>query len=182
MELVSRTIDCSTRQGDEVLLMPIGDIQWYGDERAIALKMLRRHIEWGVANNAYFIGMGDYVDTFSPSNRERLRSAALYDTAREAVDKLTHDLVEEIFERALKPSVGRWLGLLEGHHLHEYMDGTTTDQHLCRLLKAPFLGSSAYVRLVLRRQGASSVPVLIWSHHGVGGGTSLSGPLNQLLN
>lgn len=182
MELVSKSIPVSTRQSDEVLLMPVGDIQYSGDDKAIALGMLKRHVQWGVDHNAYFIGMGDYLDTFSPSNRERLANANLYDTGKGAVDKMAHDLVNELYTKALAPSKGRWLGLLEGHHYHEFKDSTTTDQELADLLGAPALGTSAYARLRFVRPGerGRANDVLIWAHHGTGGGSSISAPINKL--
>lgn len=178
MELVSHVMPMRNRQS-EVLLMPVGDIQWYGDGAAVALGMLQRHIDWGVKQGAYFLGMGDYIDAFSPSNRERFKSAHLYDTAMRAVDDKAEDLVNDLFNKALKPSKGRWLGLLEGHHFHEFRNGTTTDQLLADKLDAKFLGTSAYVRLQFQRM-TSKGNVVIWCHHGRGGGRRLSGPLNQL--
>lgn len=182
MELVSKLIPVSSRQSDEILLMPVGDIQWAGNESQVALGMLKRHIAWGVEHNAYFIGMGDYLDTFSPSNRQRLRGAAMYDTAMEAIDAKAKELVDELFAKALAPSKGRWLGLLEGHHYHQFEDGTTTDQYLATLLGAAELGTSAYVEMKFKRVGPQrrSDSLLIWAHHGTGGGTSISAPINKL--
>lgn len=164
--------------------MPIGDLQYAGDDDAIALSMLKRHIQWGVDHNAYFIGMGDYIDTFSPSNRQRLANANLYDTAKQAISKAAERFVTEIYEKALAPSKGRWLGLLEGHHYHELDNGETTDGYLARLLGAPALGTSAYVRLQFTRKRADGAgrhdDVLIWAHHGVGGGQGISAPINKL--
>lgn len=171
------------RQADEILIMPIGDIQWYGEKKGIALGMLRRAIEWGVKHNAWFLGMGDYVDAFSPSNRQRLRGAALYDTAQAIVDSRAEQLVHEIFEEALKPSVGRWLGLLEGHHYHQFSAGMTTDMILADKLKTRHLGTSAYVRLRFQRGGVkdpTSQQVLIWCHHGAGAGQTPAAILNKL--
>lgn len=182
MELVSHELIAKGRDSDPILLMPVGDIQWIGDSKEVALKMLKKHIAWGVEQGAYFIGMGDYIDSFSPSNRQRLRGAALYDTALKGIDGMAQNLVEELLEEALAPSRGRWLGLLEGHHFHEFRDGETSDQYLSRALDAPFLGTSAYVRLVFRRgkSGTARGRVLIWAHHGAGGGTLQGAPLNKL--
>ena len=176
MEIVSRRFPPEK----PILLMPVGDIQWAGDESEIALSMLQKHIQWGVDNNAYFLGMGDYIDTFSPSNRAEIKSAKLYDTARKALDQSAEKMVKEIYEKALKPSRGRWLGMLEGHHFHEFLDGTTSDQMLTRMLSTTFLGSSAYVRLMFDGGAGKVGTVLVWCHHGTGGGRRLSAPLNQL--
>lgn len=181
MELVSHTMPVQSRQSDEVLVMPIGDIQWAGDHKEVAIKMLKKHIAWGVEKGAYFLGMGDYIDTFSPSNRARLRSANLYDTAMKATDKMASDLVEELYEEALAPSRGRWLGMLEGHHFHEFRDGTTSDQKLTNMLQGNFLGTSAYVQLkFMMGGGKKSGAVTIWCHHGSGGGTTIGAHLNKL--
>jgi hypothetical protein len=178
VELVSHVIPARVDQ--EILVMPIGDIQWSGRDSEVALGMLRRHVEWGAERGAYFLGMGDYIDFMSPSNRARFASAALYDTALKTVDDKARSLVEDLWLKALLPSRGRWLGLLEGHHFHEYRDGTTTDQDLAARLDAPFLGSCAFVRLVLQRTKTQRGNVIVWCHHGVGGGVTLGASLNQL--
>jgi hypothetical protein len=68
-----------------------------------------------VEQGAYFIGMGDYIDFMSPSNRARFQNAGLYDTTVKSVDDKARSLVEDLWLKALKPSKGRWLGLLEGN-------------------------------------------------------------------
>lgn len=164
-------------------IMPVGDIQWFGDDHEVALEKLRAHIAWGVERGAWFIGMGDYIDAFSPSNRQRLKAAAMYDNANRVLDEAARNLVKELYERALKPSAGRWLGLLAGHHYAELRDGTTTDQMLAGLLKTRHLGDCAYVRLRFRRDPAhrtTSGAVLIWAHHGQGAGKSIAAPVQKL--
>lgn len=178
MEIVSHAIPAKV--GEDVLIMPIGDIQWSGRDNEVAMGMLKRHIQWGVDRGAYFIGMGDYIDFMSPSNRVKFANAGLYDTALKTVDDKAASLVEDLWLQALKPSKGRWLGLLEGHHYHDYRDGTTSDQDLAKRLDAPFLGTAAFVRLVLKMSANRVGNVVIWCHHGVGGGGTLGAPLNKL--
>ena len=178
MELVSHVIPAKV--GQEILVMPISDVQWSGRDSEVALGMLKRHIEWGVERGAWFIGLGDYIDFMSPSNRQRFANAGLYDTAVKSVDDKAASLTEDLFLKALAPSKGRWLGLLEGHHFHQYRDGTTTDQDLAKRLDAPFLGSCAFVRLVLKLTKTRVGAVTIWCHHGVGGGATVGAPLNKL--
>lgn len=186
MELATRDIYC--RSGQEILLLPVGDIQYAGEGSSTALSTLKRHIEWGVKRGAYFIGMGDYVDFASPSNRQRLRSAALYDTADSVIELSAASLTKELYERALKPSTGRWLGLLEGHHFYQYQSGVTTDMELCTLLKTQHLGTCAYVRIHLIDQGSGKknskhshrATFVLWVHHGAGSGNRAGAPLNRL--
>jgi len=180
VELHSVTIPVArTVHNDPVLLMPVGDIQYAGKDSSTAVTMLTKHIAWGVAHNAYFLGMGDYVDFASPSNRLRLAQAALYDTATKTIGDAARALTLDLYKTALQGSEGRWLGLLEGHHYYPFADGTTTDQLLCQRLKTRFLGTSAYVRLMFQR-GTRWGSVLIWCHHGTGYGARASAPLNKL--
>jgi hypothetical protein len=158
----------------QVVVAPLGDVQWTGPEGAAAERLLRRHIELALARDAYFLGLGDMIDFLSPSNRQRLRSAALYDTADAVIDAKAHALVEELYERVLKPTRGRWLGMLEGHHFYE-AQGSTSDMWLAELLETSFLGTSAYIRLL-------PADVVLWAHHGVGNSVLPSGPLNKLYH
>lgn len=162
------------------LIMPIGDIQWFGEGNEVCIDKLAAHIKWGMERNAWFIGMGDYIDAFSPSNRQKLKEAGLYDTAYRVLSNAARDITDELYERALKPSCGRWLGLLAGHHYATLTDGVTTDQYLCGKLKAPFLGDCGYVRLLFNAGDKKTGQVLIWAHHGVGSGQTMAAPLNKL--
>lgn len=158
----------------EVIVMPIGDIQ-LGAE-GCDLPRLRRHIEWGIAHGAYYLGMGDYTDLESPSNRMLL--ADVYDSVHDALDAqaLKH---QRILQRIFDGTQGRWLGLHEGHHTHKYQSGKTLDMGLCEFLGAPFLGRCAVSIIQL---GDTDHPVLcrIWSHHGEGSAQTLAGPLAKL--
>lgn len=171
---------------DEALIVPLGDIQ-YGPE-ACDVERFKRHVEWAVDQpNAYFIGMGDYTDLASPSNRGHLRALVdqgeLYDTVEDTLDNAAQEILEELQE-ILAPTKGRWLGLLEGHHWWKFSDGTTSDTRLCRFLDAPFLGTCAYVRVGFmkpRSVGHYQQPgFTIWAHHGRGSGVTQAAPLNKL--
>ena len=99
-----------TSKSRYVVVAPLGDIQWSGLRGSTARDHLRRHIDRCLKLNAYFIGMGDYIDFASPSNRARLKNAMLYDTAMEVIEDAAGSLVDEVFEKFLKPTVGRWIG------------------------------------------------------------------------
>lgn len=171
---------------EQVCIAPIGDIQWTGKSGHTALGSLQRHIHTALQYNAHFIGMGDYIDFMSPSNRTRIRSAALYDTAEDVIEAAGIGLMEEILKEALEPTKDRWIGLLEGHHFSSLKDGTTTDTLLAKRLGTVPLGTSALVRIeFLAKTGAKKpryVSVVLWAHHGAGGGTLPGAPLNKLYH
>jgi hypothetical protein len=181
VELVSFDVPFMSLKNAAIPIIPLGDIQYTGMKGVTAIDTLKRVIAKGQEIGAYYIGMGDYIDAFSPSNRQRLRGAALYDTAEEVIDDAARALTEELYRTVLKPTTGRWIGLLEGHHFAELKTGQTTDQYLCELLQARFLGTSAFVRLQLVYKGGSC-KVVLWAHHGSGGGAKACAPLNKMEN
>ena len=166
---------------EEMRVCYLGDFQWAGKKaHGTALSQLKETIAEANERGAYFIGMGDYIDFLSPSNRQRLRAAALYDTAEDVIDEKSMELTQEIFDLALRPTVGRWLGMVEGHHFAQLKDGTTTDMRLCEMLKAPFLGTSGVIRINFKRTGTSAMAVTLWVHHGHGNGQTNYYPLARL--
>lgn len=171
MELVSFPLPRSTKK---FVLAPLGDFQWSGPKGSTAEGHLKSHIEECMEMDAFFIGTGDYTDFLSPSNRARLMSAGLYDTAKDAIFEKAMELSEEVFEKFLKPTKGRWLGLVEGHHFYEE-NGSTTDQHLADLLQTKHLGTSAFVHI-------PAIDFTIYVHHGRGGGKLPSAPINTLYH
>ncbi|MCG3772211.1 MAG: hypothetical protein JW384_03417 [Nitrosomonadaceae bacterium] len=165
---------------EEVIVMPVGDVQLGGG--GVDLERFKRTIAWGLEHNAMFIGMGDYVDVASPSNRQTLKSAKLYDSIHSALNEAAEDM-QNRFLKLVKGTEGRWLGLLEGHHYFDYEDGTTTDTRIAKALGAPFLGTCAFVRLSFKHPGGeSSAACTIWCHHGSGNGVVAHSPLNKLYH
>lgn len=160
-------------------IMALGDIQ-YGSE-ACDVDRVKRHVEWGLRHDAYFIGMGDYTDFLSPSNRARLKGAALYDTATKLIDEWHFEHMSGLYERVLRPTKGRWLGLQEGHHYHEFDEGGTSDTWLADKLEAPFLGTCGLTRVTFKdASNHRAVTTHIWSHHGEGSGATTAAPFNKL--
>jgi hypothetical protein len=163
-----------TTESEKLTVCPLGDIQYAGRHGATALACLRRHIDWCLSMpNPWFIGMGDYIDFCSPSNRERLKKAMMYDTAEEVIEAAAGRLVDQVYD-VLKATTGRWLGLLEGHHFFEF-GGRTSDMLLADKLKTKMLGTSAYVRLM-------PAGITLLATHGNGGGILPGSPANKLYH
>jgi hypothetical protein len=164
----------------DTLIIPIGDIQLQSKRENVDMDRLKKVIDFGVEHDAFYVGMGDFIDMESPSNRAFLRGATLYDSAVDALDASAEELEDELKE-VFKPTIGRWLGLLEGHHFHHHQDGTTTDVRFAQYLKAPFLGTCGYIGLTFKSPGKHvNNQISIWAHHGRGGGKLMSSSLNQL--
>lgn len=59
-------------------------------------------------------------------------------------------------------------------------DGTTSEQYLCQLLKIPFLGTTGMVRLDFASKSKMLNHLVIYAHHGTGGGITIGGDANSL--
>lgn len=168
---------------EETIVMPVGDTHFSGGGPTdpCDVDRFKHHLDWGMKRGAYFLGMGDYLDVMSPSNRSALVRAGLYDSAQDFIEDAGNKMLLKFLE-IIKGTEGRWLGLLEGHHFFEFEDGTTSDTRICQFLKAPFLGNCAFVRLNFKKQSnkTAAIGATIWCHHGVGGGRLVSAPLNLL--
>lgn len=156
-----------------IRLLPVGDIH-YGTQDTAEDK-LQEYINWGLRHDAYFLGMGDYFDFSSPSNRAVLSDARVHDSTRRAIDERAEELRDKLVSRVLAPTRGRWVGLLRGHHWWLGEDNVHSDQALANDLGAPYLGTCAIVGLRFK-EGICNV----WCHHGWGGGVTLGAPLLQL--
>lgn len=178
-EIAVETVASATLPWDETILMAMGDFQ-YGAQ-GCDIDRIQRDVEWGMKHGAYFLGMGEYLDIASPSNRMKIKTAGFYDSTIDALEEIAQKKGEE-FLALVKGSEDRWIGLLEGHHLYEFQDGTTSDTRIAQALRAPFLGTCAFIRLRFARNKHSRVTATIWAHHGAGGGQKAAAPLNKLEN
>lgn len=169
IDAIPRKLKTKALPWQPIQIMPIGDFQL--GSPGTDLKHIKEHVKWGVDHGVFFLGMGDYTDFLSPSNRRYLKNSGLYDTAVDIIEEIGHRHIDTLLE-VLAPTKGMWLGLHEGHHLYEFGDGSTTDTVLARELDAPFLGTAATTRLQFRGSANKSVDCLIWSHHGEGSGAT----------
>lgn len=158
-------------------IMPIGDIQ--AGTEAADLDLLADNVARGMKAGAYFIGMADYIDMGSPSNRKLWKAANFYDSIYKTMDQAV-EKVESAVADILAPTKGRWLGMLSGHHFWKYETGSTTDINLCQRLGARHLGDCAMVALRLQDDSRHAVSCVIWAHHGAGSGTSIAAPLTKI--
>lgn len=182
MELIS--VDVSQRQSERkpIVIAPIGDIQYNGKGSSTALDLLRDHISRCQELGAYYLLMGDVIDFMSPSNRQRLAAVSLYDTSISFIEDQALDLVQEIYDKALRPLTGRTIAVLQGHHFLTLRAGYTSDMKLAELLRAPFAGTSTFVRLrfIINKHFRGSVT--IFASHGCGSGQKSFSMLNKLEN
>lgn len=160
------------RPDQNLLLIPIGDIQ--SDSEYDRLEKL---VAWCLEREkgghiVRLFGMGDYFETFSPSERATLKAGksgyGLHETTQEWLDAAVQDRADTIYS-IVKPLTGRFLGLLRGHHKHDFFvpkdarEGLTTDLYLCHKLNCTYFGSVVVIKLLI-----NGLPFTIFATHGYG--------------
>jgi hypothetical protein len=166
--------------GEPIYLIPFGDVH-----RSSANCHEEKWLEfcaWAIRKkNAYFLGMGDYDDLASGSERLLLNNKALHDSTILTLEDVYRKLTLK-FAKELSFMRGRIVGLIEGNHFGEFQNGTTTTQLLAEKLECKYLGVSAFVRLSITQNNVrhDHQSIDIWAHHGLGGARLIGGSLNRV--
>jgi hypothetical protein len=164
-------VDKKIRRG-AFTIAPLGDIQ-YGSQ-GCSTSLLKKDVERIAASGQFVLGMGDYTDPMSPSNRHALKVAAtgLYESTLDLIDGAVERMVGEL-ATLLKPiPVKNWLGLIGFDHGWEFQDGQPSDALLAKKVGAEYLGHSTIVSI---HQGDHIRPLKIFATHGKGGSVSSTG-------
>lgn len=130
--------------------------------------------------NLWFFGMGDYLDSTSTSERECLGniSPKMHETFRNDIQAL--QLAKcEMFAKEIQFMRGRIIGMLNGNHYHDFPSGINSDQKICELLSAKYLGVCSFVRLYFECHGRNHARD-IFAHHGAGAARLFGGSFNRV--
>jgi hypothetical protein len=164
-------------KNQQMILMPLGDIH-YGS-RDFPLQHLIDNIDWAIDHGCTFLGMGEYLDFTSHSQRSHM--GVLRESTKEILDQMVLEQAQELLS-VLAPTKGRWVGMLEGDHRWDFLGGTSVDQYLCSELKCPFLGTSAMIRITAGVKGHPEADAVLFIHHGIGSSRTAGGHLIQVEN
>lgn len=163
--------------GQEVSLIPFGDIH-YGAPLHASETFEKYLKHWrSLGKSAWFIGMGDYTDLASTSERGKIRD--LHESSIETLEQRgSRAITDELIEK-LEFMRGRIIGLAEGNHYSVLGSGMTTTQYMCERLGCKYLGVMAFVRLTFNDNGARRALELCL-HHGRGSGRRSGSCFNAL--
>ena len=166
--------------GEPIYLLPFGDV--HKSSPMHHAEKWREYLDWAKTKpRAYFLGLGDYDDLASTSERLILGNPSLHDSTIKTLEELYLNNVIKFAQDIgfMKP---RLIGLLGGNHFGSFSNGTTTDQKLCELLKCKYLGVNSFIRLSLQQKGTSGKKacVDIFAHHGRGGGRTIGASMNPV--
>lgn len=168
---------------EPIYLIPFGDVHRYApncDEEAW-LSFLKYCKKIQKKYKTFYLGMGDYDDFMSTSERHAVVASRLHDTTIQTLDdvayKRTYDLIEE-----LKFMKGHILGLIEGNHHYKFSSGITSTQKMCEYFNCKHLGINTWLRLSFSNphHPGRKMSLDIFAHHGRGGGRRMGGSINHV--
>jgi UDP-2,3-diacylglucosamine pyrophosphatase LpxH len=167
---------------EKVRIIPIGDIHFGSvschERKAYAMR------DWCLNNeNVYVVGMGDYLEGIS-KNDPRFSHKSIAPQYREDLDSILNTQRDRVID-FFKPLAdeGRLLFLLEGNHEEKVREKYGYDIYgdICESLDVKRMGYSCFYRITLKPSHTGVVrPLIIWAHHGYGGGKKMGASVNSL--
>jgi len=166
---------------EPIYLFPFGDI--HRSAPLCDTERWKEFLGWAKAKErAYFLGMGDYMDIASTSERAILTNKNLHDSTLQSLDGYYKKEAQNFYDE-IGFMKGKIVGLIEGNHYQELQAGITTTQWLADKLECKYLGCSTLTRLVFHKKGRNTPQHLdIFAHHGKGAARLVGGSLNKVEN
>lgn len=168
--------------GDTFTLIPFGDV--HRDAPSFAHEEWKEFLAYAKKKpKALFLGMGDYQDCASTSERTIISDDRLHESTKEILNGHAKGVVKTLSSE-LGFMRGKLLGLIGGNHYFAFNSGETSDHALCHELNTKFLGVCALIRLTFRTRSGSGrqhgVSFDIMAHHGRGGGNLAGSTFNTV--
>jgi hypothetical protein len=130
---------------DPWYLLPFGDIH-FGNPNCHE-ELFEDWCDWARGKKrTIFIGMGDYQEWFSESERQGMNAVRLHQSSKKTLDDIAKDAVEK-FCKKIKFMKGKLLGFIEGNHFYVFENGMTSTQLVCQMLGCKYLGATALSRI-----------------------------------
>lgn len=166
-------------KGKRLLLLPLGDVQ--GENQ---LGRLDRLITWCMQQEkkghlVRFMLLGDYFETYSPSERARKAGANFHETTLETIHAGVKAQADDFVHRLARMR-GRVLTVLQGHHWeHVKLNGRllSSDQYIAESLDAEYAGDGMCLHDLL----INGFEFRVLTMHGYGNARLDSGKLLKRL-
>lgn len=162
------TVTVKCKLGESFKLIPFGDV--HRDSPLHSHRHWQEFLKYAKEQkNAYFLGMGDFFDGASTSERKILGDSGIHESTKENIDDMFKG-VAKTMANEIEFMRGRTIGLLGGNHYWQFANGETTDHMLAHHLQTKFLGVCAFIRVQIEAGKNRSTTLDIFAHHGKGGG------------
>ncbi len=184
----SYNVKLKVNSEQKLFIVPVGDIHY--NSKDCDRERFLNLVQWAMGKKkrghlVKFIGLGDYNDALSTSERNVLVSAkggqGFHDSTYDELDKMAKS-ISDVFLKALEPIKHDFLGLVEGHHFMKFTTidsgfaGKTTTEYLCSKLGCAYFGTTAKIAIEFP---PSKEKLRLLVHHGFGSGTTLGGSINK---
>jgi hypothetical protein len=168
----------SEKSREPIHVIPFGDVHKFAPLHSTHhwesfLGWAREH------ERCYFIGMGDYMDLASASERNILRDRRIHESSIKTLEELYDSHLEQ-FYRDIGFMKGKMIGMMEGNHYGEYASGITSTQKMCEMFGCKYLGASAFIRITILYKDVKHASIDVWAHHGRGAARLVGGSLNRV--
>jgi hypothetical protein len=162
---------------EPIRLIPFGDV--HRSSKLCSVKHWTEFLAWAkTKKNTLYLGMGDYDDLASTSERAILLDTKLHESTKSDIQDMFMSNVNRLCKE-MDFMKGNLLGLIEGNHFGLFANGTTTTQKMCEKLNCKYLGASAFVRITFK-YGNTEHSIDIWAHHGKGAARLVGGSINRV--
>lgn len=170
--------------GKPFKFIPFGDI--HRDSDMFSDTKWKEFLRYAKAQkNAYFLGLGDYTDGMSTSERKAISSSGMHDTTIRSMERYYEGWTDRLYKE-LSFMEGRCMGLIGGNHFFDIGNGYTTDTLLAERLGTKFLGVCSFLRMSITitsstgKSMGTKKNIDIFAHHGKGGGTLAGSTFNTV--
>lgn len=164
--------------GRTLRLIPFGDVHFGAPGHSE--KEWKKFLDYAKSiPDAYYLGMGDFTDAWSASERIILSDDGIHESTLAQFEAQGMLMIDTLASQ-LSFMRGRLVGLLGGNHFLHFQDGTTGDQHLARKLGCAYLGVCSAIRLSLGIGTSKTMAIDIFAHHGRGAGRTAGGRMNSV--
>ena len=162
---------------EPIYLIPFGDV--HRSSPMCHVDKWKEFLDWAKTKpRCLFLGMGDYDDLGSSSERRILLNPDLHESSIKTLEDL-YNKHTSAFAKEISFMNGNIIGFIEGNHYGQFANGTTTTQRLSELTKAKYLGVSSFIRLSFS-YGKKRTSIDIWAHHGKGAARLVGGSINRI--
>ena len=186
--MIRKTFQIPLQEGQTLHFLGLGDIHW--DTPECDRERLGRFVDWadqqGMRKDLVrIVGVGDYLDFASPTERRTLASS-LHETTNLTLDKAHLASLRE-FLQVISPIKQTFLGLLTGHHYHVFVtrkvlgatwQGRSSDDWLAHQLGCAYLGTGA---TLFRLKFPHALHLDVLALHGGGGAQTPGGRIQKRI-
>lgn len=153
---------------------------WHYDTVGHSKKQFLEYLKRSKSKNAWLLGLGDYIDLMSSSERLYFDKQDCHETTKKTFDQFVETRVDEIAKLIRKYFGTRIIGLVGGNHYFNLSYNMTSDQLLCQKLGCMYLGVNSIIRVIFKYQSSNFSNELVFCvHHGKPGRTP-GASLNKL--